>query len=219
MKRNKEWDKMLIVNDWTGSMYPYGVQVLVWHALQNEKNRNRILQYVFFNDGNLMPDKNKVAGKVGGIYFSDGGDFESAKDAIYKTVMSGNGGDIQENDLEAVLAGLEKCPDCQEVVLVADSYAPVRDMILLEKIKAYKKPLRVVLCGAEANGVSPDYLKIAAETGGSLHFIESDIIDLAPFQNGETFELADCTYVYQNGRFLLTGCKEGTPLLKLYKEK
>ncbi|WP_154657082.1 hypothetical protein [Hugenholtzia roseola] len=219
MKRNKEWDNILVVNDWTGSMYPYGVQVLVWHALQSEKSSQNILQYVFFNDGNLTPDKKKVAGKVGGIYFSNKGNFESAKDAISKTIMSGNGGDIQENDLEAVLAGLEKCPECEQVVLVADSYAPVRDLVLLDQIKAYNKPLRIVLCGAEANGISPDYLKIASETGGSLHFIESDIITLAPFQNGETFELADCTYVYQNGSFLLTGCKEGTPLLKLYKEK
>merc|ERR1711916_415263 len=34
--RNPEWNDMLIVKDWTGSMYDYGAQAILWHRLNME---------------------------------------------------------------------------------------------------------------------------------------------------------------------------------------
>ena len=31
--RHPEWDNCLVIMDWTGSMYPYGAQAVLWHSL------------------------------------------------------------------------------------------------------------------------------------------------------------------------------------------
>ena len=38
LDRHLDWQNMIVVNDWTGSMYPYGAQVLKWQLLNYRKS-------------------------------------------------------------------------------------------------------------------------------------------------------------------------------------
>lgn len=183
LSRNWKWKNLLFVADHTGSMSPYIAQLLLWNRLNSV---NRVLRHwVFFNDGDYKPDNEKVIGKTGGIYYLYTSEFDSLLDLSYQTMLNGFGGDAQENDLEAVLAGIHNCHDCEDVVLIADNQAPVRDMKLLEQIK---RPVRVILCGSQS-GINTQFLEIARVTGGSVHTIEEDIERLFELNEGEVIKI------------------------------
>ncbi len=174
LDRNKQWKNALIVADWTGSMYQYGAQALLWHSLNFE---NSGLDYfTLFNDGDSKATVNKTIGKTGGIYFEKTDDIKKVI-ALYQLVMlKGYGGDGPENDIEALLKGIEKYPSHSQIILIADNNACVRDIELLKELK---KPIRVIVCGyKKRSGINPQYIRIAKETGGSLHTIEDDIYNL-----------------------------------------
>lgn len=183
LDRNK-WENLVVVSDLTGSMSPFVVQLILWFKL-NELEK-RVSHVTFFNDGNFTPDIKKVIGNTGGIYHSKGGDYEDTRDLALKTIKNGYGGDGPENDLEAILEAIERNPDAKEIVLIADNFAPIKDMRLLAKIK---KPVRVVLCGA-VSGVNIQYLQLARYTKGSVHSMEKDLTDLAGMSEGRTFEIS-----------------------------
>lgn len=86
-------------------------------------------------------------------------------------MKKGNGGDSPENDLEAVLTGIQYLTDFEDILLIADNKSPVRDIELLEKIN---RPVHVLLCDVRGT-IHPDYIKIARETGGTLHTLKEDI--------------------------------------------
>ncbi len=183
LSRNWNWKNMLFVADHTGSMSPYIAQLLLWNRLNSVKNISR--HWVFFNDGDYKPDHEKVIGKTGGVYYTYTSEFDSLLELSYQTMLNGFGGDAQENDLEAILVGIQNCPECDDVVLIADNQAPVRDMKLLEQIH---KPVRVILCGSQA-GINTQFLEIARVTGGSVHTIEEDIERLFELNEGEVIKI------------------------------
>lgn len=195
LKRN-DWDSMLVVADFTGSMGAYVSQVLLW--LKLNIGADRINQFVFFNDGNGRSDKYKQIGRTGGIH--------QTKSKIYKEVETlaklcramGGGGDIQENDIEALLAGCKLCPECSEVVLIADNKAPVRDMKLLNQLD---RPVHVILCGFETV-INPEYLNIARQTGGTVHTIEYDLDNLFEMNEGQIFSFKGEKYMVKDGAFI-----------------
>lgn len=183
LDRNK-WKNMVVVSDLTGSMSPFVVQLILWFKL-NELDK-RVSHVTFFNDGNFTPDPRKIIGSTGGIYHSKGGDYADTRDLALKTIKNGYGGDGPENDLEAILEAIERNPEAKEIVLIADNFAPIKDMRLLLKIS---KPVHVVLCGSAA-GVNIQYLQLARSTGGSVHTIEKDLRDLSEMGEGKTFEIS-----------------------------
>lgn len=177
LERFPDWQEMAVVNDCTGSMYGYNVEVMTWFA-QQEQKAPRTKWFTFFNDGDFKPDKKKRIGRTGGVYMIRAKEFKQAKKLMLRTMMSGGGGDTPENDMEALLMTAKVCPDCQEIVLIADSWSKVRDLRLLKKyLRKYNIPIRVILCGA-ARGVAPEYLTMAYLTGGSVHTIEEDLTTL-----------------------------------------
>jgi hypothetical protein len=198
--RNK-WGNMLVVNDWTGSMYQYGAQAVLWHRL-NMKNSvgdtSNIQDFVFFNDGNLLPDDEKKIGETGGIYHTKVNSIRTIAHSMREVMLSGYGGDKPENDLEAILYGLSKSDSLNQIVLIADNNSAVRDMELLDKIN---KPIKIILCGSQlSNPIHADYLQIARKTNGSIHTISEDILDLANKKNGDVIELNGLFYsVSANG--------------------
>jgi hypothetical protein len=194
--RNDQWNDVLVVGDFTGSMEPYIAEVMLWHHLSFDKNKNRA--YVFFNDGDSTPDKEKQIGKTGGIYTYSGSDIDKLIDTAIKTVESGSGGDIQENDVEAILYGIKKYPDLETVVLIADNWSNMRDFEIYEKID---RPVKVILCGMN-RVINLQYLNLAYKTGGSVHTIEQDITDLIQLKEGETIRINDIVYTIKNGEFL-----------------
>ncbi|NRB49857.1 MAG: hypothetical protein HRU41_19395 [Saprospiraceae bacterium] len=165
------WKNILLVTDYTGSMYKYAPQALRLHLADQS---NQIVRHlVLFNDGDGKSDSDKKAGSVGGIYFVDNPSDETRLlGAIEDVVNKGAGGDTQENDLEAVLAGITryknasgKKPSFEYIVLIADGGAEVRDMKLLPQVKF---PVHTILCRGKSQ--LDDYLEIAYKTKGSVSY-------------------------------------------------
>lgn len=192
------WSEMLITADLTGSMSPYIAQVLLWFKLNNIDERAKY--FMFFNDGNSTPDEQKKVGKTGGLYQSSATDYETIKDLAYKTIRSGDGGDWQENDIEALYFGIQNCPKCKDIILIADNGSPVRDWRMMTMIK---RPIRVILCGVENDSLNPQYLNLARMTKGSVHTMEQDITNLMKMNEGESIEVNGVTYEIYKGNFVI----------------
>ncbi|HAE32127.1 MAG TPA: hypothetical protein DCF89_13500, partial [Flavobacteriales bacterium] len=62
-------------------------------------------------------------------------------------------------------------------------------------------PIKIILCGTHW-GINTAYLDLAKKTGGSVHTIEKDIVDLAKLHEGESFELNHITYKILKGKFV-----------------
>lgn len=197
----------VIVTDVTKSMDRYMEEVLVWHALNLSKGLHN--RYIFFNDGDDKICAEKIIGKTGGIYACEG-KLEDLDSIIAKmqeaTAARMGGGEPPENDIEALLAAL-RFEGVDEIVLVADAHSRVRDMELLRRLKI---PVRVILCGAEEQNkfyinkkeINEQYLTLALRTGGSVHTLSSDILDLSKTADGDVIELQGIRYLLKNRQFV-----------------
>lgn len=191
-----QWKNYSVTGDVTVSMYPYTAQLLLWirqHGLDNVAS-----DYCFFNDGNDTPNSEKKIGSTGGIYTQHCETYEEVKALLKETMAKGDGGDLPENDIEALIASENKFPQHDFQVLIADNRAPVKDLLLVSKLK---KPVRIVLCGANDYNISADYLTIARKTKGSVHLMEKDITDLSSYSEGETMKIGKKNYKIQNDIF------------------
>jgi len=168
LERNlHNWGRITIVSDWTGSMYPYTTQILRWHLAQQQESN--IYNFVFFNDGDSTADKEKVIGATGGLYHTASQDLNQVIALMKQVMANGDGSDLPENDVEAILYAMEHLPDTDDYVLIADSRSAIRDLKLIPKIK---KPVRVLLGRVfqdEIAYIRGDYIRLALMTGGSLH--------------------------------------------------
>lgn len=196
MDRHNDWDSMLVVEDMTGSMMPYLEQVLIWNKLNEKAGKTKFI--VFFNDGDMLPNFAKITGRVDGIYMSNKTDWENLLLLADSTMRGGNGGDLPENNVEALLKGIEACPECGEIVMIADNYATPRDMSLARKIQ---RPVKIILCGTRG-GINPAYLDLARICKGSVHTIEKDIEGLGHLSEGEIIEIGDEKFKIVNDQFV-----------------
>lgn len=178
LERNKQWQNVLMVNDWTGSNYQYAAQGIIWHM--EHFAESNIKYFSFFNDGNALGEFDKKIGETGGVYFAPAHKTSKVVRTFKTSMRKGLGGEIPENDVEAIIKSLEEYPDADNVVLVADN-SPFRDFELIDKIKT---PVHVILQGAEW-GINPQYINLAYLTGGSLHTLKSDY-DAEFFAKGDT---------------------------------
>lgn len=193
--RHPEWDNCLVIMDWTGSMYPYGAQAVLWHSLNLKQSG--IKYFVFFNDGNM--EKRKKIGRTRGVYFEKAENINKIIGLLSKVKAKGNGGDPEENDVEAILKGIEKYPDFKNLILIADNNSCMRDYCLVKDIKV---PVKVVLCGTYS-GINPQYINLAYKTKGSIHTIEDDISDFYNRTNTDaTFMIDGSEYRYNTKRDL-----------------
>jgi hypothetical protein len=197
LNRNKKWSEKLIVCDLTGSMSPYAAQLAVWYQLTYLKESN--LQFVFFNDGNNMPDRSKKIGSTGGIYYSPSKGVDSLFKTIAHVASAGWGGDCPENNMEALIKGIKMAKPYKELVMIADNNAPVKDIELLKKFTA---PVHIILCGVYNDLVLEDYLNIAWKTKGSIHTIEQDITTMAGMLEGQEIKIGKSIYRIMGGEFV-----------------
>jgi hypothetical protein len=197
LERNRQWKKMLVVEDVTGSMLPYIANLLLWNALK--VNMDNTLHFVFFNDGADKDDSEKEVGSTGGLYHVKPTTEKVLEETMVEAIGGGTGGDRPENDIEAVMEGLKACPDCEDIVLISDNYATPRDLELLPQIK---KPIHVIVCGARKT-INPAHIFIAWKTGGTLHTIDQDITRLAKMKEGDVLDVYDRSYKIVNGKFIL----------------
>lgn len=197
VQRHPEWQDMLVVVDWTGSMYQYGAQLVLWHQKSLIYNQNRTRHFVFFNDGNSKNRNQKVIGKTGGIYLTGAENIEKVVLTMEKVMLKGDGGDPEENDLEALLKATQLLEGYQDVILIADNKSDVRDLQLLSKLN---RPVHIILCGIAAdNYINTDYVKIAFHSGGSLHTIDEDLEQLQELQPGERIAIGNMRYEIRDG--------------------
>lgn len=167
-----QWDSVVIVADWTSSMYPYTLQLLIWQ-MQHAQQSNKILGYVFFNDGDKTPDNQKKIGQIGGIYTSYSPDITEALQKMDECKKNGNGGgDFDENNIEAVLAAIQQFPSAKSIIMISDNYGKIKDLALLPKVN---KPVHIILGRLpDLRFLTEDYLQVALQTGGSLHLKNTD---------------------------------------------
>ncbi len=195
----KKWENSVFACDITGSMSPYLQQLVIWLSLTDINQEKS--KYLFFNDGDLTLDENKIIGKTGGFYSCSGGkDFEKIIKTMQKGMLNGYGGDCPENNIEALLELQSMYPNAKEIIMVADNWAPIKDISLVDKIKI---PIRVILCGVNKNAIHPDYLNLAYKTKGSIHTIEKDIEYLQKIAIGKTFRYNGRQYILTKKGFIL----------------
>jgi hypothetical protein len=193
--KRHNWDKAMVIADVTGSMYPYTSQLLLWLKLKTHDGLKR--SFIFFNDGDDTPDEKKINGKTGGIYPIATSKYEEVEEVIIKAMKAGCGGDAPENNIEALLTADKLCGTCDTIVMIADNWAPVKDIKL---IAALKKPVKIILCGVYG-AINPDYLNIARKTKGSIHLIEKDIYELSKMHEGDMIEISGRKYKIVDGEF------------------
>jgi hypothetical protein len=193
----KEWTQKVIVTDVTGSMFPYMKELATWQALglmKEEKNT-----YLFFNDGDDTPDRAKIIGKTGGIYTTQSAITDTIIQLMYEAMDNGNGGDFPENNIEALIEAQKYAESPAELIMVADNFSAIKDMVLLPKLT---KPVHIILCGVNKySGIHPDYLWLAYKTKGSIHTIEEDIMDIGKTVEGKTITIKGRVYQLLNNRF------------------
>ncbi|WP_291726930.1 hypothetical protein [Bernardetia sp.] len=195
--RNPEWKRKLIVLDVTGSMYPYIEQVKYWYSLNYTLDSE--IEFVLFNDGNKTPDSNKKIGKTGGIYQCTSCKITELEKMLRRARIAGDGGDAPENDMEAVLYATKNAKGYyNELVLVADNLSNVRDIMFVYQLDV---PVRIILCGTVFGFVNEEYLNIAYLTGGSIHTIEEDIVNLSSIAEGKVLTIGEKKYRFTKGRF------------------
>lgn len=194
------WEKATIVGDVTGSMYTYTAQLLLWVKTNPIGSLSK--NFVFFNDGDNMPDKDKKIGKTGGIYFKSCNSYAEVENLLRTTMLKGSGGDYPENNIEALLKAEKAFPATEFQVMIADNWAAIKDKALWQYLT---KPVRIVVCGATEFNVNIDYLNLARKTKGSVHLMESDLYNLSGLKEGEILKVGKNSFVVKNGMFVETG--------------
>ena len=196
MKRNPKWKKNVIVTDLTASMYPYAKEIHTW--LKLFFLRDTAQQYfAFFNDGDHKRDIDKKVGITGGVYVCRAKTCDDLINTMKLTIKKGEGGDSPESVVEPILTALKKVRKPDNIILIADNWAKVRDLNLITRVKV---PVRVILCGVfDGMEVNTDYLNIAYKTKGSVHTIEQDITDLVTQTSGKKFNINGFDYIIRNG--------------------
>jgi hypothetical protein len=220
--RHPEWKNILVVNDWTGSMYGYGAQVLKWHLLNLKKSGIKSL--TLFNDGDDKNTIDKIIGETGGIYSEKADNIIKLVDLFNLIMLRGGGGDSPENDIEALLEAMDKYPDFSEVVLIADNNSCIRDIELADKIDI---PVKIILCGYEPKyGINPDYAYLAKVTNGGVYTVDEDLenVDISIGEKGRIIKFSDKRFYLRSVRCMSATRTEGagelyTDLKKAIQEK
>jgi hypothetical protein len=212
LEAHAEWERKLVVMDWTASMYDNGAALMNWHRKQLAGSGIRHL--VLFNDGNWKPHHLKKIGRTGGIYHIEPTNLEEVIALMGEVMENGLGGDPAENDLEALLRATKTLTDYAEVILIPDRNSSIRDLQLLPLLRV---PVRIVLfrngleqqvgLGArdtpqENRWIHPHYLTLASLTRGSIHTFDRELTHLHELQAGEFLTYGRYRYQKQpNGSF------------------
>ncbi len=194
-RRHPDWQDVLVVEDVTGSMYPYMAQTFMWRRLNIDSVPIR--KFVFFNDGDRNPDG--PIGRSGGAYEIESGMIGEVEEEAYATMRKGSGGAAPENNLEALQYGITSFPESETLVLIADNFAPIRDLSLLKEMR---RPVKIILCGVRGR-VHYSYILLALQTGGSIYTMEEELTGLPSFTEGQQFVVGDQKFEIHNGSLRL----------------
>ena len=197
VNRNSNWKNMLVVCDVTGSMSPYTAQILLW--IKSNQKLNTFKQIVFFNDDEEKSNNQIAASDDHGIWSIE---TSNSKKVIETAFVAMEKGAHIENDLEAICYAIKKYPENkQNVILIADNWENPCDMKLLSFLKSQNIPIKIIVCGV-TDRMNTLYLDIAYATGGSIHTMEQDLVDVAKIGEGKTFKLGGMKFRMAGGKFV-----------------
>ena len=197
LDRHPEWQNTVMVIDWTGSMYGYGAESVLWQAMNESKSG--IEKIALFNDGDKKKNRKKELGRTGGIYIEKTTPISKTIKLFNRVKNKGTGGDSPENDVEAIATTLAASPQSESVILIADNQSCVRDFALINCID---KPVHVVLCGTH-KGINAQYLNIAWRTGGSIHTKEWDLDNIQELVAQQNIVIEGIRYIRTIDNLLL----------------
>jgi hypothetical protein len=188
----KNWEgKYAVLVDVTGSMTPYTAQVMLW--MKHSKTCLENGRMVFFNDGNETPDMLKRIGYAGGLHFAE----SHAFDTVYKTMKTamrrGDGGDIPENNIEALIAAQKRWPNLDSFIMIADNNAAIKDISLIKQVTV---PVNIILCG-DLQKIHPNYVELAAKTNGRIYTIDAEVSNLNKLKLGGRIDIGKSVYEYR----------------------
>jgi hypothetical protein len=190
--RNKSFrKKWAFVVDVTGSMAPYTGQVLALLKTRPELATDHY--FSFFNDGNGAPEILKRVGNSGGVYTVKTAHFDTIYQTMERAMRAGTGGDLPENNIEAILRTIKQWPSVDSILMLADAQAPVKDLQILNFVN---KPVHLVLCGDISKIIPIDYVRIAKSTLGIIITNEGEIRDLHLRKVGQTIEVGEAEYLF-----------------------
>ncbi|WP_281613991.1 hypothetical protein [Flammeovirga sp. SubArs3] len=186
-----KWNKIVVVSDWTGSMYPYTLDLLSW--LIQERAQDQVIGFVFFNDGDTKLSNQKVIGETYGVYHIRSSKVMPVMNLMASVKNKGDGGDLPENDIEALIYAQEEFPDANTFVLIGDNQSKVRDISLVDQLK---RPVEIILNYADEdkNGIPyivSDYKKLALVTGGNIYVNKQSFSTIDEIKSTRSLQLND----------------------------
>lgn len=193
--RRNTWNNFMLVCDVTGSMSPYTAQIFA--SLPPVIENRRCKGFLFFNDGDRKTTGDKRMLHAGGLYATTVMRLDSVYYTARKCMNNGDGGDLPENNVEALLKAEQINPG-GELVLIADNWASPRDLQECDKINS---PVHIILCGAHG-GVNPDYLFLGRVTNGSVHTRDHDITNLGSMKEGDDVKIGNQTFLLHDDHFI-----------------
>src|SRR5690606_30864239 len=143
-------------------------------------------------------DYAKKQGQIGGIYSSSNKDFDALTDTILEAMLKGNGGDIPENDFEAILYAQKENEKANKIVWIADNFAFPRDTGLWSEVKI---PMLIILCGSE-HKINPKWLSLAKKTGAQISLSGAFIPRFPALNEGDVFRVRGEVFVWRKGEFV-----------------
>ncbi|MDP4798511.1 MAG: hypothetical protein NWR50_06565 [Crocinitomicaceae bacterium] len=195
--RSKTWKDMLVVCDVTGSMAPYTAQLLFW--MKSNQKLKTFKQIVFFNDDDEKSNNQLVSLDEKGIWTIETGNSDKVVNKAFEAMQ--NGSHI-ENNLEAICYAIKKYPENKHnVVMIADNWETPCDLKLLDFLKKEKVIVHIIVCGVR-DRMNTSYLDIAYATGGSIHTMEEDLVDIAKTGEGKTIKINGMKFKMTGGRFV-----------------
>lgn len=191
--RLKQNESTALIMDVTASMGPYIADMLEYI----KGNLKSIEHFYFFNDGDNSEDYKKEIGKTGGVYSVKNSNFDEILMHVFATMEKGVGGDIPENDIEAIVKAQNENPQIQKIILAADNFAFPRDIELMSEVK---KPLLIILCGSQGR-INPLWLTFAKKHKAQLAVQGAFLPSFPALNEGDVFKIRAESYVWKNNTF------------------
>lgn len=190
------WKKMAVVCDVTGSMNDYNDQLVEWMQARLLDRDTTIQRVVLFNDNDNRVKKITNPATASGLYSFVPESGEQVKEEIRIARKESSGGDVQENNITALLRAQMDCPSCESLVMINDNNEPW-DFSEASKVT---KPVHILICGPSA-ALEESFLNLARSTKGSVHFNGLSYTHLADYKEGDLLQVEHTNYVVQEGKF------------------
>lgn len=189
--RHPEWKNSLVVMDWTGSMYEFGAKLMLWHA--EHQSSSGVKNVVLFTDQRSHTNSKSI-GECGGVFYIENSNLEKVL-KLMKSLKNQESNDVEENNIDAILKGVERTKDFDELIMIADNRSCMKDYCKADEIKL---PIKIILCGSQL-GINPQYVNLAYLTKGSIHTEESDTWDIQAYaQEGKVLIIDGFKFVFNS---------------------